>query len=51
MILPGLSVTEVFEHFNSSFTKDEILHTTENYQPITHNTNHSGRFTQYSQNK
>jgi hypothetical protein len=51
MILPGLSVTEVFRHFGGSFTKDEILPTIENYEPTTHNNNPSGRFTQYSQNK
>jgi hypothetical protein len=51
MILPGLSVIEVFGHFDSSFTKDEILSTIENYQPTTHNANPSGKFTQYSQNK
>jgi hypothetical protein len=51
MILPGLSVIEVFRHFDSSFTKDEILSTIENYEPTTHNANSSGKFTQYSQNK
>jgi hypothetical protein len=51
MILPGLSITEVFRHFESSFTKDEILSTIENHVPTTHNANPSGKFTQYTQNK
>ncbi len=51
MILPGLSVTEVFRHFDSSFTKDEILSTIENYEPYTNNANPSGELTNYSHNK
>jgi hypothetical protein len=51
MILPGLSVTEVFRHFDSSFTKDEILSIIENHVPTTHNANNTGKLTQYSQNK
>jgi len=51
MILPGLSVTEVFKHFNSSYTKDEILSTIENYEPNTNNTNPSNELTKYSHNK
>jgi hypothetical protein len=51
MILPGLSVTEVFKHFGSSFTKDEILSTIENSEPNTNNTNPSNEFTKYSHNK
>jgi len=49
--LPGLSVTEVFKHFNSSYTKDEILSTIENYEPNTNNTNPSNELTKYSHNK
>jgi len=51
MILPGLSVAGVFEHFNSSFTKDEILSTIENYEPNTNNTNPSNELTRYSDDK
>jgi hypothetical protein len=51
MILPGLSVTEVFGHFDSSFTKDEILPAIENYEPNTRNANPSGNLTPYSENK
>ena len=50
MILPGLSVAGVFEHFNSSFTKDEILSTIENYEPVT-TANYSSGLIRYSDDK
>jgi hypothetical protein len=50
-MLPGLSVAELFGYFGSSFTKDEILSTIENYEPNTNNTNPSNEFTKYSHNK
>ena len=50
MMLPGLSVAEVFEHFNSSYTKDEILSTIENYEPVT-TANYSSGLIRYSDDK
>jgi len=51
MMLPGLSVTQVFGHFESSYTKDEILSTIENYEPNTNNANPSNELSKYSNNK
>jgi hypothetical protein len=42
MILPGLSVAAVFEHFGSSHTKDDILSTIEKYEPVTTANSNSG---------
>jgi hypothetical protein len=46
-MLPGLTVTEVFQHFESSFSKDEVLSTIENYEPE----NSPSGLIQYSHNK
>jgi hypothetical protein len=50
MILPGLTVAEVFGHFGSSFTKDEILSTIENSEPVTTANSSSGPI-RYSDDK
>ena len=51
MMLPSLSVTQVFGHFESSYTKDEILSTIENYEYNTNNANPSNELSKYSNNK
>jgi len=52
MILPGLSIIEVFGHFDSSFTKDELLSTIKNHEPNTDNANISNEPPiKYSHNK
>jgi hypothetical protein len=52
MMLPGLSVAEVFGFFGNSYTKDEILSTIENHEPNINNADFFNQpLTKYSHNK
>lgn len=50
-ILPGIPVIGVFQHFNSLFTRDELLSTIEHFEPTTINNNPTNNLTRYSENK
>jgi hypothetical protein len=51
MILPGIPVVGVFQHYGNLFTKDELLSTIEHYEPTTRNNDHLNKLTRYSENK